>query len=102
VIAPNGSTAAVVENGRGGRLTVHLIDLATGAARDLDVRVGAVGGDLPVSGDVGEDSMVWSPDGRWLFVAASGGKLVVVNARTGHAESLGVSLPAVDQVAIRP
>jgi hypothetical protein len=102
VIAPDGSTAAVAENGRGGRLTVHLIDLHTGAARNLDVPVGAVAGDLPVSGDIGEDSMVWSPDGRWLFVAASGGRLVVVNARTGQAEGLGVRLPAVDQVAIRP
>jgi hypothetical protein len=55
-----------------------------------------------VSDGVSEDSMVWSPDGRWLFVAASGGKLVVVNARTGQAEGLGVSLPPVDQVAIRP
>ena len=46
--------------------------------------------------------MAWSPDGRWLFVAASGSKLVAVDPRTSRAESLGVSLPAVDQVAIRP
>jgi hypothetical protein len=32
----------------------------------------------------------------------AGGKLVAVDARTGRVESLGVSLPAVDQVAIRP
>jgi hypothetical protein len=108
VIAPDGSTAAVAENGRGGRLTVHLIDLRTGATRDLDVPlgvpasdVGVQGSDLPL-GAANEYSMAWSPDGRWLFVAASGGKLVAVDPRTGQAESLGVSLPAVDQVAIRP
>jgi hypothetical protein len=104
VISPDGSTAAVGENGRGGRLTVHLIDLRTGATMDVNVPLGAFGGDLPVGApsDASEQSMAWSPDGRWLFVAASGGKLVAVDARTGRPESLGVSLPAVDQVAIRP
>jgi WD40-like Beta Propeller Repeat len=96
VISPDGSTAAVAENGHGGRLTVHLIDLRTGVTTDLDVPVSAPGG------DASEQAMAWSPDGRWLFVAASGGQLVVVNQRTGRAESLGISLPAVDQVAIRP
>jgi hypothetical protein len=75
---------------------VHLIDLRTGVTTDLDVPVSAPGG------DASEQAMAWSPDGRWLFVAASGGQLVVVNQRTGRTESLGVSLPAVDQVAIRP
>jgi hypothetical protein len=101
VISPDGSTAAIAENGHAGRLTVHLIDLRTGVTRDLDVPVGAAGSYLPL-GDANEQSMAWSPDGRWLFVAASSGKLVVVNPRTGRAESLGVSLPSVDQVAIRP
>ena len=101
VISPNGSTAAVAENGRDGRLTVHLIDLRTGATRDLNVPLGGPGSNLPPAGDAGEQSMAWSPDGRWLFVAASGGKLVAVDPRTGWAGSLGVNLPAVDQVAIR-
>jgi hypothetical protein len=102
VISPDGGTAAVAENGRGGRLTVHLIDLRTGATRDLNVPLSAPGSDFALGGDASEQSMAWSPDGRWLFVAASGGRLVAVNPRTGRAESLGVSLPAVDQVAIRP
>jgi hypothetical protein len=96
VISPGGSTAAVAENGRNEQLTVHLVDLRTGATRDLNVPVGMSGG------NANENSMVWSPDGRWLFVAATGGKLVVVDTRTGRIEGLGVRLPAVDEVAIRP
>jgi hypothetical protein len=101
VTSPDGSTAAVAENGRDGQVSVHLIDLRTGTTRDLNVLLGAPD-DLPLGGDANEQSMAWSPDGRWLFVAASGGKLVAVNPRTGRAGSLGVSLPAVEQVAIRP
>jgi hypothetical protein len=104
VISPDGSVAAVAANGRDGQMTVHLIDLRTGAITDLNVPVGPVGkspGDLSLGG-LFEQSMAWSPDGRWLFVAASGGKLVAVNARTDKAESLGLSLPAVDQVATWP
>jgi hypothetical protein len=102
VISPDGSTAAVAENGRNEQLTVHLVDLRTGATRDLNVPVGMADGDLAVGGNANENSMVWSPDGRWLFVAATGGKLDVVDMRTGRVEGLGVRLPAVDQVAIRP
>ncbi len=99
VISPDGSTAAVAENGRNEQLTLHLVDLRTGATRDLGLPLAAPDGSLPAGG---ESSMVWSPDGRWLFVATAGGKLLAVDPRTGRAESLGVSLPAVDQVAIRP
>jgi hypothetical protein len=102
VISPDGSTAAVAENSWNERLTVHLVDLRTGATRNLNVPLGMPGGDLEVGGNANESSMVWSPDGRWLFVAESGGKLVVIDARTGRVEGLGVRLPAVDQVAIRP
>jgi hypothetical protein len=66
VISPDGSTAAIAENGHGGRLTVHLIDLRTGVTRDLDVPLSAPGGDLPI-GDANEQSMAWS----WPHSAAS-------------------------------
>jgi hypothetical protein len=102
VISPDGSTAAVAENGRNEQLTVHLVSLRTGAIKDLNVPVGMAGGDLEVGGNANENAMAWSPDGRWLFVAATSGKLVVVDTRTGRIEGLGVRLPAVDQVAIRP
>ena len=40
--------------------------------------------------------------GRITQMAATGGRLVAIDPRTGRAEGLGVNLPAVDQVAIRP
>jgi len=92
VIAPDGSTAAVAETGRDGTLTVHLINLRTGANRKLGIPLGA---------DLNNQSMVWSPDSRWLFVAAADGKLVTVDASTDRAEGPQAPLPAVAQVAIR-
>jgi hypothetical protein len=101
VISPDGMTAAVPEPGRGGRTTVHLINLRTGANRDVGVSLGKVGaGGVPAALDSSYQSMVWSPDGHWLFVAATGGRLVAVNAQSGAVQGLGVALPAVTQVAI--
>ncbi len=100
VIAPDGSTAAVAESSRLGQLTVHLINLHTGAGRRIKIPLGADLGS-PLGADLSDQSMVWSPDSRWLFVAAADGKLVAVDASTGKAERLPVSLPAVTQVAIR-
>jgi hypothetical protein len=88
-IASEGGTAGVSPGG--GVLTVHLINLRTGANRDLKIPLGA---------NLSDQSMVWSPDSRWLFVAAADGKLVVVDARTGKAEHLRVTLPPVTQVAV--
>jgi hypothetical protein len=91
-IASHGGIAAVLQSGREAVLTVHLINLRTGANRNLGIPLGA---------DLSDQSMVWSPDSRWLFVAAADGKLVAVNASTGKAELLPAPLPAVEQVAIR-
>jgi hypothetical protein len=101
VIAPDGSTAAVAESGHDGGLTVHLIELRTGTTKDLGLQLGVPGTGRPLPADSNAQSMAWSPDSRWLFVVAAGGRLVVVNARTDRIESLGVTLPAVYQVAIR-
>ena len=92
VIAPDGSTAALAENGYYGQITVYLINLRTGTTDDLGIPLGA---------NANGQSMAWSPDSRWLFVAEADGKLVAVSARTGNVQSLGVKIPPVDQVAIR-
>jgi hypothetical protein len=101
VIAPDGSTAAVAETRRSGLVTVHLINLRSGVDTDLNIPLGLAYGDMRLGGGSYDQSMVWSPDSRYLFVAASGGKLVAVDARSGRAESLGVTLPPVVQVGIR-
>jgi hypothetical protein len=95
VIAPDGSKAAMAESGPHNSLTVHLVNLRTGTTTDLGVPLSVAGSDY------NSQLMAWSPDSRWLFVAASGGRLVAVSTLTGRAESLGVALPAIDQVAIR-
>jgi hypothetical protein len=97
VISPDGSTAAIAETGSHGQLTVRLISMTSGASRAVRILAGS---SLPAVTGLGSQSMVWSPDSRWLFVAA-GGRLVAVSRQLGRAESLGVTLPPVAQVAIR-
>jgi hypothetical protein len=94
VIAPNGSTAALALTAPDGTTTVHLISLRTGATSDLPVQTFVAG-----SGGV-QESMAWSPDSRWLFVATITGELVAINARSGHVRPLVVAA-VVDQVVIR-
>lgn len=106
VIAPDGRTAAVIGRvvvGHAGGPTnaVRLIDLRTGAAKALHLRTGGSASFLLGAASY-EDSMAWSPDSRWLFVASTDGKLLAINSRSGRVESLGISLPRVQQVAIRP
>jgi hypothetical protein len=87
VISPAGQTAAVIDPGG----AVRLINLGSGADTRLAV---------PADQDPANESMAWSPDGRWLFLADDG-KLLAVNARTDRVTSLGIKLPYITQVAIR-
>ena len=90
--APNGSVAAVLVYNTP-QVLLYLLNLSTGAAKLVRVT-------MPLT--PGYQAMAWSPDSRWLFVAAAYGKLVAVDARTGMATGLGVRLPPVTQVAVRP
>jgi hypothetical protein len=92
VTAPNGSVAAVLVYNTP-QVLLYLLNLSTGAAKLVRVT-------MPLT--PGYQAMAWSPDSRWLFVAAAYGKLVAVDARTGMATGLGVRLPPVTQVAVRP
>jgi hypothetical protein len=92
-ISPDGSTAALFLAGHAGKTTIHLLSLISGTDRGV-----------PVDADrqsLSADSLAWSPDSRWLFVAAAHGKLVAVNASTGRARGLGAALPLVSQLTIR-
>lgn len=92
VIAPDGSRAALLRGGPDGTPTVHLLDLGSGTDRRLAV---------DMSDDYPSGSLVWSPDSRWLFVAAAHGRVSVVDPRTGRARDLGVALPQIVQLGIR-
>lgn len=92
LIAPDGAAAAVLELGRDSQLGVHLLDLRSGTNRLLS---------LPISENGANETMAWSPDGRWLFVVTDTGAVRAVNASTGRLASLGVRLPFISQIAVR-
>lgn len=92
-ISPDGALAAVPGTDQSGQLGVHLLDLVSGVERPLAV---------PIGPWQGVDGAVWSPDGRWLFLVGDRGQLVVVEPGTGRARDLGVQLPMVSQLAVRP
>jgi hypothetical protein len=72
VIAPDGSVAALTrDDGQNGRLTLDLLDLSNG---DLHATSVVLNPEQAYSG--GE--FAWTPDSRWLFIAADGGRLLVL------------------------
>jgi hypothetical protein len=89
--SPDGRFAALPGDGGSGPV-LQLVNLGTGATVNLSV---------PLAPSPENQDMVWSPDSRWLFVAAADGKLMAVNAATGKVTGFGVALPAVSQVAVR-
>jgi hypothetical protein len=93
LISPDGSFAAIFRIRPPGRAALDLISLRSGA--DLALAVPLAGALL------GAQSLAWSPDSRWLFVAASGGKLLAVRVSTGQVSGLGIALPPITQVAVR-
>ena len=92
-IAPDGATAAVFRVTAGGQVSLHLLNLATGADQRVAVPLGQPSG--------GPGTLAWSPDSRWLFVLTAHGGLAAVNDRTRQVQSLGVRLPWLSQIAIR-
>ena len=93
VIAPGGSAAAVIRAAPGGRLSLHLIGLGDGSDHRIPVRMDQA--------PIGPQTLAWSPDGRWLFVAAANNTLVAVNARTERIEKVSEMIPPVSEIAIR-
>ena len=91
VIAPDGSAAAIAE-ASGDRVTLHLLNLVSGSDQQIPVSFEA---------EAADQGLAWSPDSRWLFVVTARGKLAAVDARTGHVENLGVSLPSLSLIAVR-
>jgi hypothetical protein len=90
VISPDGTTAALIDPATA---RVHLLTLASGADHPLAVRYSR-------QAAPGE-TMVWSPDSRWLFITESNGRLAVIDAHTRQLRHLGAPLPQLSQLAIR-
>lgn len=90
VISPDGSTAAVFNQGPDGT-TLFLLSLATGSRRSVGVQL-----------DQSDQNAVWSPDGRWLFAAVANGRLAVIDPHTGQYSDLEMPLPSLSQLAVRP
>jgi hypothetical protein len=94
VISPDGTAAAVLAGSPSTR--IEIINLATGAEHALPLRVASI--------DEGGESLVWSPDSRWLFLAAND-DLYAVGSRTREildlSHMLGTALPALTQLSIR-
>jgi Tol biopolymer transport system component len=94
VITPDGALAAVFRVTAGDQASLHLVNLVTGADQQITVPLSQTA--------VRIGTLAWSPDGRWLFVITAGGRLAAVNAATRQVEGLGVRLPWLSQIAIRP
>jgi hypothetical protein len=97
VISPDGATVAVLVGSPQAR--IEIIDLVTGTAHALPLRIDLSEVDLGWAWE----SMVWSPDSRWLFIA--NGDLYAVSQRTGQltnlSHTLGPTLPQLLQLSMR-
>lgn len=96
VIAPDGSVAALVrDDGQEGRLKVQMLDLANGDLHDTSVLLN------PDTAFNGGGMFAWTPNSRWLFIAAQAGRLLVLDRRTMRVTELLRSLPLLNQVGLR-
>jgi hypothetical protein len=89
LISPDGRAAAIVALDSTGAASVHVIDMSNGKDRGLAVWVRGNG-----------DGMVWSPDGRWLFVAGTDARVHAID-HTGRDHDLGVRPLVLDELTIR-
>jgi hypothetical protein len=93
-ISPDGTNVVVVStNGQGGEAAATLVELDNGASRPIE---------LPLTPTSGEGTIVWSPDGRWLFAVDASQQLKVINARTLAVADLVPGLPSIHQLVVRP
>ncbi|HEX8082550.1 MAG TPA: hypothetical protein VF557_20240 [Jatrophihabitans sp.] len=92
VISPDGATAAMLTSARNGAIGLQLLDLATGNRRVLNVSVN----------QSYEGAIAFSPDSNWLLAVTVDGTLSVINRKTAAVGSLGVPLPPLSQLVLRP
>ena len=93
VISPDGATAALMQSDADGKLTLHLVDLASGVDRNTTVLIDDSLG-------FEDNTVVWSPDSKWLFGAGDSGRLLAVARGSGQPTDLGIDVP-INQIALR-
>jgi len=101
VISPDGSAAAVIERNVKGRVSLHLVALTAGTDQQLAVPIDQFVFPWEQQAFVSQ-TLAWSPDSRWLFVVARTGQVFAVDKQTQSVRGLGLALPPVAQVAVRP
>jgi hypothetical protein len=92
-ISPDGTAVVVYAYGQAGDVSATMVDLDNGATHTID---------LPLDPRGAEGTVVWSPDGRWLFVVDSMSQLKVIDARTRAVSDVVPGLPPVGQLVVRP
>jgi hypothetical protein len=92
LISPDGATAAMFAVGHTGHITPYLLDLVSGARRPLHIDIYQA---------IGDGTVVWSPDGHWLFAVGSTGRVRILDVATGQVSTLNAPLPNLIQLAIR-
>jgi hypothetical protein len=90
VTSPDGTTAAVPVFDGASLVTIREINLQSGASTALSVRMKTA---------PGYQTMVWSPDSRWLFAVTLGGGVAAISEDTHQVRQLG--LTNISQLAIR-
>jgi hypothetical protein len=93
VISPNGTTAAVFKAGPTNTITLALVNLRSGSQQPVD---------LSLDQRQVNETVVWSPDSRWLFAVGANGRLWVVDGYTASVTDLDTPpLPRLSELAIR-
>ncbi|SDP21857.1 hypothetical protein SAMN04515671_3295 [Nakamurella panacisegetis] len=94
LVSPDNRRAVMVTPGAdtSSSMELTLLDLGDGTRTTLPRSLG-----IPDA-----TRMVFSPDGRWLFIATDEGRIAAVDPLTGRITDLGIALPAVRQLAVRP
>lgn len=90
VLSPDGSTAAMLEVSPGGAIGLSLLDVHSGRRRPVAVAMD------------GDGTVTFSPDGHWLFAVTARGTLAAIEVRTADPGGLGLPLPPLSQLAIKP
>jgi len=92
VLSPDGTTGALPVPGPLGMMGLALVDLPSGARREID---------LSLIDTDRQGTLAWTPDGRQLLAVDVAGRIRVVDPRTGHVSGLGAALPSIVQIAVR-